>query len=122
MSKHAAWIALPLALAAAGLGAGSSAAYAGAKPVTCEIRVADAGGARTLTAIATSSAAVAGSYQFDLSANTGGGTADSSQGDDVSLAAGETMLSSTSLNAGSKFTAKLTVTWPGGSTTCAKQG
>jgi hypothetical protein len=106
---------LPLALAAAGISAAPAQA---AKPVSCELRMADAGGARQLTAVATAGAPIAAAYQLDMSAVSAGGTANTSQGDDVTLAAGQTVLSTTSINAGAKVTARLTLTWAGGSTSC----
>ena len=121
MSKHRSRIALSFALAAAGFGACTLGAAQASAPVSCEIRVAAAGGARELSAVVKAAAPVAGSYQFDLNAVSAGGNANTSQGDDVSLAAGETVVSTTSVNAGSKYTAKLTVTWPGGSTSCVSR-
>jgi len=123
MLKIASLLALPLAFAAAGLGSGTaSAAAAAPKPIVCELRVATAGAARELTAVAKAGAPIAASYQMDLSAVTAGGTANTSQGDDVTLAAGETVLGTTAIGPGGKFNAKLTVTWAGGATSCAAKG
>ena len=119
MFKSSAYLVLPLALAAAGFSAGSASAKT---PVSCDIRVTDNGGARELSAVVMSAAAVAGTYQFDLNSVSAAGNAVTSQGDDMTAAAGETVLSTASINAGGKFAAKLTVTWPGGSTSCAKKG
>lgn len=121
MSKHRPWIALPFALAAAGFGFCTLSTAQAGTPVSCEIRVAEAAGARELSAVVKATAPVAGSYQFDLNAVSAGGNAKTSQSDDVSLAAGETVVSTTSVNAGSTYTAKLTVTWPGGSTSCVNR-
>ena len=121
MLKRSTWIALPLAFTAAGLGA-SGASAASAKPVACEIRVSDAGAGRQLTAVASAASAISASYQLDMNAASAGGNANTSQGDDVSLAPGETVLSTTTVGPGAKYTAKLTVTWTGGSTSCSKQG
>jgi hypothetical protein len=115
MLKHTPWIAAALALAAFGLGAPS--AEAGGKAVTCEIR---ANGGQ-LVAVAKTASAIAASYQMDLSVASAAGTSQTSQGDDVTLAAGETVLNTTSI-AGGKYAAKLTLTWAGGATSCSKQG
>ena len=121
MFKSPAYLVLPLALAAAGLGAGSSPAAAKA-PVTCDIRITETGGTRELSAVVMAASAITGSYQFDLSSVSAAGNADTSQGDDMTAAAGETILSTTSVSPGGKFNAKLTVTWAGGSASCAKKG
>ena len=123
MLKLASLIALPLAFAAAGLGSGAaSAAAAAPKPVVCELRMVANGSARELTAVAKAGAPIAASYQLDMNAVTAGGTAATSQGDDVDLAAGETVLSTTSMGPGAKFNAKLTVTWAGGAASCVAKG
>lgn len=123
MLKLASFIALPLAFAAAGLGSSSaSAAAAAPKPVVCELRLVATGAARELTAVAKAGAPIAASYQLDMNAVTSGGSATTSQGDDVTLAAGETVLSTSSMGPGAKFNAKLTVTWAGGATSCAVKG
>ncbi len=123
MLKLASFIALPLAFAAAGLGSGAaSAATTAPKPIVCELRMVANGAARELTAVAKAGAPIAASYQLDMNAVTAGGTAATSQGDDITLAAGETVLSTTSMGPGAKFNAKLTVTWAGGATSCAARG
>ncbi len=123
MLKIASLIALPLAFVAAGLGSGAASAAASApKPVVCELRVASVAGGRELTAVAKAGAPIAASYQIDMSAVTAGGTAQTSQGDDVELAAGETVLATTAIGPGGKFNAKLTVTYAGGAASCVAKG
>ncbi len=119
MLKLASLLALPLAFAAAGLGVGASAEAAVAKPITCELRLANAGGAPALMAVAKADAAIAASYQLDFNAVSAGSNAVTSEGDDVALAAGETVLNTATFSPGAKYVAKLTVSWAGGSTSCA---
>jgi hypothetical protein len=116
-------LALPLAFAAAGLGSGAASAAATApKPVVCELRVAPVAGGREITAVAKAGTAIAASYELAMNAVSSGGTANTNQGDDVDLVAGETVLSTTSIGPGGKFNAKLTVTWTGGTTSCVVKG
>ena len=93
-----------------------------ATAVSCEIRLASFGGSRELTAVATSSALIASSYQFDVTAVSAGGKAVTSQGNDMTLAAGETVLGTANIGATSHFTATLNLSWAGGSTSCSQRG
>ena len=120
MSKLLTLIApLALALAAAGT-LGAAPAEAGAKPVTCDIRVTSSGGMVDLEPVLISTKPLAGSYEFNVDASSAGGTSTTSQGDDFSAGAGETSLGTVSI--AGKYTASLTVSWAGGSTSCKKHG
>jgi hypothetical protein len=121
MSTTTLRFALPLAVAALAATA-SGALAASAKPVSCEIRLASSGVTRELTAVATSSTPIASSYQFDVTAVSAGGKAVTSQGNDMTLAAGQTVLGTANIGAASHFTATLTLSWASGSTICNQKG
>lgn len=122
MTTSLTWLVLPLALSALGLaGTAGMAQAASTTAVQCDVRVTDAGGERTLEAVIKTAQPLTGSYQLDVSTSGGGNSSSTSQSDDFSVGAGETVLSSTSFNAGS-YAATLEVTWGGGSVSCKRSG
>ena len=120
MSKSLMFLALPLALAAVG---SSPAVHAAApKPVTCELRVVNAGGTMQMAAVAKATAAMPAAYQLAFTAVSAMGNDVTSEGDELMLAQGETVLATTSFDRGARYNAKLTVAYAGGSTSCAAKG
>ena len=81
----------------------------------CEIRAEKVSGGVRLQAVAFSSTAAAGDYEFVVAKSGGGGTSNTSQsGDFESGAAAESVLSEVTLGGGGSYEARLTVTWADG--------
>jgi hypothetical protein len=94
-----------------------------AAPVRCELSTASAGGGLILSALARSGIATAGSYHLVVVKSGAAGGSDIEQSGDFSLApGGQSTLSSVSLGLerGASYQAQLTVSWSGGTVSCAR--
>ncbi len=113
-------LALTLAPADAGAAAKSSTRSAG--PLTCELRVAPAGGGTVLlSALAHASASASGRYSLSLVKDGDASGADMRQDGDFSVSAGAASTLSEvnmTLEPGESYSAMLTLTWGGGRITC----
>lgn len=116
-------LAAPLALAA--IAPHATTAAGGNASLSCAIQTTPVAGGVRVEAVATAKADVAGSYRLSVEGGSDGGGNTIAQGGDFEVSAGERSVLSTVLlggDAGSKFQARLTVEWPGGSTTCRASG
>lgn len=124
MSKFLQFAVLAGALGAAGmtLAPATSATAKSAGPLTCELRVAPAGGGAVLvSAVARASAATNGRYSLSLVKDGDSSGADMQQDGTFSVGPGASSTLSEvnmSLEPGASYSAVLTLSWGGGRITC----
>jgi hypothetical protein len=113
-----------LGLASAGLALeASEATAASVGEVSCRIRAVPSRGGVHLEGLATAKSPVSGSYELKVTTGGGGGSSETAQSGAFTARPGEGSTLgevSLALESGSFYSAVLTVTWPGGSQTCAK--
>jgi hypothetical protein len=119
--KHA----LSVALVAYGVLASAIAALpaSAAAPVHCELHTASTGSGVTLSAMARSGIAIAGSYHLVVAKSGAAGGSNIEQSGGFSVApGGQSTLSSVSLSLerGATYEAQLTVSWSGGTVSCLR--
>jgi hypothetical protein len=112
---------LTLATALIGVAAITGPAQAG--PLHCELQASPEAGGITLSAIANSSVPATGGYRLVVSKSGGAGGSAIDQSGDFALAPGAaSTLGAVSMNLerGATYQARLTVTWKGGTVSCAR--
>lgn len=89
--------------------------------LSCEIRVVKSGGDVALKGIVHANRATSGTFNFKISQNGNGGSAQINQGGDFKLGAGESqVLGEATLGDADGLRAKLSVTAGGGTTYCTR--
>jgi hypothetical protein len=94
-----------------------------ASTVRCELRADASGNVTQLSVIAKASSAISGNYRLTITKRGYSGSADIDQAGGFAIVPGAaSTLSQISVNLepGSAFDAKLTVSWPGGTTSCSR--
>ena len=122
------WL-VPAALAVGGAGVihGSIERVGGgpsaSQPIRCDIQVKERGQSVALEGVVFANAAVEGSYHLRVSKSGGAGSSDINQSGDFSAGPGKpNTLGTVMLGAdGGSYTARLTVTWDGGSIECTER-
>jgi hypothetical protein len=114
---------VPLALIAFAANTEVGAAAPNTGPLRCEVRVAKAGGVTKLEGVVHAASAVSGTYHLVIAASGGGGSSDIEQSGSFSAKAGSSEGLGTVMLGGSSanYTAKLSVQWNGGSTSCTQR-
>jgi hypothetical protein len=94
-----------------------------ASTVRCELRADASGNVTQLSAIAKASSAISGNYRLMVTKRGYSGSADIDQAGGFAIVPGAPNTLgqiSVNLEPGSTFDAKLTVSWPGGTTSCSR--
>lgn len=116
-------LAAPLTLAA--VAPAPTTAAGGGAPLTCAIGTTPVPGGVRVEAVATAGTDLTGTYRLSVGSGDGNNASTIAQGGEFTVqAGGRSVLSSVVLggDAGSHFTARLTVEWPGGQATCRVNG
>lgn len=96
-------------------------AGAASSDVTCDIRVRDGAGGVVLEGVVRSGVPVSGSYSLVVTTSGGGGSSDIRQSGEFDAAGGATPLGMVTVSGGGRYTARLEVRWPRGSTSCTRR-
>ena len=89
-------------------------------PMSCDIRVSQAGGLVDLKAVVSAEAATSGSYRLRV-VSFGSNRSNIDQSGEFSVVNGSTVVSSVSLGGSGNYTARLTVTAAGRTTECSQK-
>lgn len=106
-----------------GVAVAAPARDAGAGPagVTCDIRVRDGASGVVLEGVVRSGAPVSGSYSLVVTTSGGGGSSDIRQSGEFDATGGATPLGTVTVAGNGRYTARLDVRWPHGSTSCTRR-
>jgi hypothetical protein len=115
--------AICLVMGAAGLAAGTVYAQNGDGNLSCEIKATKQSGMISIEALATAKQSASGTYRFEISGGSNGGSSTIRQGGEFSAGTGETAtLGQVTLGAnGARYDAKLTINAGGKALTCSER-
>jgi hypothetical protein len=116
------FVPLALGLGVISIGDGLGRVVAGSEPLRCELRVTESGDRVVLEGVVVAKTAVEGSYRMQVSRAGAAGSSDINQGGDFSATPGApSTLGTVTLDSGGSYSAKLKVTWTGGSIECSER-